>query len=177
MTYSFQSHPNPTLRLNNIRELLQSHEEDIINPVVSLRNSQNHHSPHYNQPSPRVLRMNCTIRVLLRNLTSHWITALENQLAQLRTEQELEQRARREIPEDLVALGMYNLIYPTAQEPGESALGIPESVELPFPGVECSTLVQLIGNRFRGTNIYRLLPTEKERAESQPTINIGSIEF
>ena len=52
-----------------------------------------------------------------------------------------------------------------------------ESVELLFPGVERSTLVQIIENRFKPTNIYRLLATEKERAESQRTINIGGIEF
>lgn len=44
-------------------------------------------------------------------------------------------------------------------------------------GVERSTLTQIIENRFKPTNIYRLLATEKERAESQRTINIGGIEF
>jgi len=46
-----------------------------------------------------------------------------------------------------------------------------------FPGVERSTLVQIIENRFKPTNIYQLLATEKERAESQLTINIGGVEF
>ena len=46
-----------------------------------------------------------------------------------------------------------------------------------FPGVERSILVQIIENRFKPTNIYRLLATEKERAESQRMINIGGIEF
>ena len=59
----------------------------------------------------------------------------------------------------------------------ENVSGIPESVESLFPGVERSTLVQIIENRFKPTNIYRLLATEKERAESQRTINIRGVEF
>ena len=51
------------------------------------------------------------------------------------------------------------------------------SVEVLFPGVERSTLVQIIENRFKPTNIYRLLASEKERAETQLTISIGGIEF
>jgi len=38
-------------------------------------------------------------------------------------------------------------------------------------------LVQIIKNRFKPTNIYRLLAREKERAESQRTISIGGLEF
>ena len=41
----------------------------------------------------------------------------------------------------------------------ESASSITESVELLFPGVEHSYLVQIIENRFKLTNIYRLLAT------------------
>jgi len=59
----------------------------------------------------------------------------------------------------------------------ESASGIAESVEILFPGVERATLIQIIENRFKPTNIYRLLATEKDRAESQRTINIGGVEF
>jgi len=70
--------------------------------------------------------------------------------------------------------------YPT-QTPiageGESAGGIVDSVETLFPGVERSTLVQIIENRFKPTNIYRLLASEKERGETHRTINIGGIEF
>jgi len=58
-----------------------------------------------------------------------------------------------------------------------SASAISESVEMLFPGVERSTLTQIIENRFKPTNIYRLLGTEKERAESQRIINIGGVEF
>ena len=50
-------------------------------------------------------------------------------------------------------------------------------MEVLFPGVECSTLVQIIENRFKPTNIYQLLASKKERAETQRTISIGGIEF
>lgn len=43
--------------------------------------------------------------------------------------------------------------------------------------MERSTLAQIIKNQFKPTNIYRLLATEKDRAESQRTINIGRVEF
>ena len=46
-----------------------------------------------------------------------------------------------------------------------------------FPGVERCTLVQIIENRFKPTNIYRLLASEKDRAEAQRTISIRGIEF
>ena len=52
-----------------------------------------------------------------------------------------------------------------------------ESVEVLFPGVERGTLTQIIENRFKPTNIYRLLATEKERAESQRMISIRGVEF
>ena len=112
-----------------------------------------------------------------RNLTSHRITELENQLAQLRAGQELEEVRKEGRRDELATLGTYNPLHLTFQETGESASSITESVELLFPRVERSTLVQIIENRFKPTNIYRLLATEKERAESQRTINIGGIEF
>ena len=60
---------------------------------------------------------------------------------------------------------------------GESASGVIESVESMFPGVERSTLVQIIENCFKLTNIYSFLASEKEFAETHRTINIGGIEF
>ena len=50
-------------------------------------------------------------------------------------------------------------------------------METLFPWVERSTLAQIIENWFKPTNIYRLLPSEKERAETQWKINIGGIEL
>ena len=102
-----------------------------------------------------------------RNLTSHRITELENQGAQLRAEQELEKVRRENGRDEPATLGTYNPLRSTFQETGESASSITESVEILFPQVEGSTLVQIIENRFKLTNIYRLLATIKERAESQ----------
>jgi len=50
-------------------------------------------------------------------------------------------------------------------------------METLFPGVERATLTQIVENRFKPTNIYRLLASEKELAESQRTISIGGVEF
>ena len=60
---------------------------------------------------------------------------------------------------------------------GESASATMDSVEMLFPGVERATLVQIIENRFKPTNIYRLLASEKDRAESQRVISIGGVSF
>jgi len=73
--------------------------------------------------------------------------------------------------------GTDNPILPLPMVGTESASASVESVEALFPGVERSTLAQIIENRFKPTNIYRLLATEKDRAESQRTINIGGVEF
>jgi len=52
-----------------------------------------------------------------------------------------------------------------------------ESVEMLFPGVERTTLQQIIENQFKLTNIYRLLASEKERSETHRMINIKGVEF
>jgi len=98
---------------------------------------------------------------------------LESQLAQLRGEIEGEQRSDQEPG----ALGMYNPTHPPIPQAGESASAMADSVETLFPGVERSTLIQIIENRFKPTNIYRLLASEKERAESQRTNSIGGVDF
>jgi len=59
----------------------------------------------------------------------------------------------------------------------ESASVIAESVESMFPGVERITQTQIIENGFKPRNIYRLLATERERAESPRTISMGGVEF
>lgn len=46
-----------------------------------------------------------------------------------------------------------------------------------FHGVKRSTLAQIIENCFKQSNIYRLLASEKELAETQRVINIGGVEF
>ena len=157
---------HPALNIDDIRELLQSHEEDIINRVVLQLNSNKPHAP---PPTPT----NQSIHRPSTTLTGLRITELEKELAQLRAEQETEQGIMAE-PR---ALGTYHPTHPFAAEVRESASSVTESVESLFPGVERGTLVQIIENRFKPTNIYRLLATEKERAESQRTISIGGIEF
>jgi len=72
---------------------------------------------------------------------------------------------------------MYPPLPPSIVLGSESASGMAESVEILFPGVERATLIQIIENRVKPTNIYRLLATEIDRAESQRTINIGGVEF
>ena len=98
---------------------------------------------------------------------------LETQLAELRKQNEQDTADIRE-PR---ALRMFNPYLPLFPHETENASTIAASVEVLFPGVECSTLVQIIENRFKPTNIYQLLASEKERAEKRRTISIGGIEF
>lgn len=101
------------------------------------------------------------------------ITELENQLAQLRAERDYAQAG----PPAASQLGAYNSIPLPATLAIESASAITNSVKALFPGVERSTLTQIAENQFKPTNIYRLLASEKERAESQRTISIREVEF
>ena len=98
---------------------------------------------------------------------------LESQLAQLREQEAHEQR----IPHAPGALGTYNPTQDLVATIGESISGTMESVEILFPGMERETLVQIIQNLFKPTNIYCLLATEQERRESQRVISIGGVEF
>ena len=50
-------------------------------------------------------------------------------------------------------------------------------MENSFPDVERGTLIQIIENRFKPTNIYCLRASEKEQGEFQRTISIGGGEF
>ena len=63
-------------------------------------------------------------------------------------------------------LGMYNLIPSQSQMAIESASGMAESVEALFLGLERRTLTQIIENRFKFTNINRLLASERDQAET-----------
>jgi len=103
------------------------------------------------------------------------ITELQNQLAELRVAKDLVQG---ETPgEEPTALGTYNPTYSFSRDIRQNTSGIPKLVELLFPGMERSTLVQIIENPYKLTNIYRRLATESEREESQRTLNIGGGEF
>jgi len=107
------------------------------------------------------------------NATLARITELEGQLAQLQKEREKQQTLVRE-PQ---TLGMLDPTQPPSPQERQSAPGIIESVEVLFPAVERCTLVQIIDNQFKQTNIYRLLASEMERAESQRMIRMGGVEF
>ena len=72
--------------------------------------------------------------------------------------------------------GMYAPVFSHLGE-SASASATMESVELLFPGVERVTLAQIIENRFKPGNIYRLLASEKDHAESQRVISIGGVSF
>jgi len=91
ITGSSQLDPKPTLRLNDIGGLVQSQEKEIVNWVVSQLNSQDRNDSQYNQPLAQGPRMTPATIAQSRNLTSDPITKLENLLAQVRGEQELEQ--------------------------------------------------------------------------------------
>ena len=161
-----------SISLQDMRELLRSHEEDIVNQVVRRLQPQvsspafNRQHNYYPVPEPP-RREQHTDPTLLR------IAELEAQLSQLRAEREPRARAAQASRE----LGTYSSIPLPAVTAIESASGTVESVEALFPGVERSTLTQIIENKFKPTNIYRLLATERDRAESQRTICIGGVEF
>jgi len=65
------------------------------------------------------------------------------------------------------ALGMYDPSQPLFPHLREGTSTIAASVGVLLPGVEHGTLVQIIKNRFRPTNIYHLKASKKERAETQ----------
>jgi len=103
------------------------------------------------------------------------IVELERQLEELRHEMGV--HTSQSPQRDLRVPGMSTPIQTQLPPIGESASGMADSVEILFPGVERATLVQIIENKFKPTNIYRLLASEKERAESHRVINIGGVEF
>ena len=159
-----------------MRELLGSQEQDIIacvlqqlntqtdtQPVPASSNPLSTHPAPSNQLSPQP------------NSTQTKIQELESQLAELRGQIVGGQRANRNTEPGLPST--YNPTQFPMPPAGESSSTTADSVEILFPGVERGTLVQIIENRFKPTNIYRLLASEKERAESQRTISIGGVEF
>ena len=99
---------------------------------------------------------------------------LEHHLAKLHAAQELEQAETA--VEESRGLGTYNPSNSFSRDMWDNASRIPESVELRFPGIERSTLVLIIENRIKPTNIQWLLANEQERAESQPSIDLGGVE-
>ena len=157
-----------------MRALLRSHEQEIVDRVVNQLASQHPQTPQPPLPNPPELQnLERGTRPAQRQSTHSRIAELENQLTQLREEREQEQA----LTAGARGPGMYSLNLPLIGAGCGSASAMAESVECLFPGVERGTLTQIIENRFKPTNIYRLLASEKDRAESQRTINIGGVEF
>jgi len=157
-----------------MRQLLHSHEDEIVDCVMHQLRSYN----NTGQTIPPANTQSQTLPVLAAqpresNLTPTRIADLESQLAQLRGEMEGEPPERGH-PR---AYGTYSPTQGPTALADESASGIVDFVETLFPRVEGTTLVQILENRFKLTNIYRLLASEKERAELQRMISIGGIEF
>ena len=143
-------HPFPGLvHIDALNAILNRREDQLVNRI--LAHLSTHHIP---LPLPR----------------SHSTT---NDL------QPANKRGRQgsELEGDITAMdGTYA---PPLPHHGESASAgaTMDSVEMLFPGVEHVTLMQIIENRFKPTNIYRLLASEKDRAESQRVISIGGVSF
>ena len=165
--------PESPINLETMRELLRSQQQEIVDQVLHQISSQNtaqtpssrHARVHqYDAPNPPNPEENPT---LVR------IAELEGQIAQLRGDIVREPMAHPERR----APSTYHPTPFSIELGGESASTLADAVEVLFPGVERSTLVQIIENRFKPTNIYRLLASEKDLAESQRTISIGGVEF
>ena len=162
-----------SINLSTMRELLRSHEQDIVDRVLhqltsqnppqhSIVNTEQHSGSHQRtrtQPPPA-------------NPTMVKIAELESQLAQLLSQNELERSLIEQNP-----LGMLNSTLISIRDQCESASEIIDSVETMFSGVERATVLQFMENQFKPTNIYRLLASEKDRAETHRTINIGGVEL
>ena len=165
---------NKRISLHHLRELLRSEEDEIVDSILLGLRSQNNAAsttPLYSNPA----QQHVSRQQPPPSTTLSRIAELQSQLAQLQAETGHPQVN----PPFPVARepGTYNSILPLPTSDTESASALGESVEALFPGAEQSTLTQIIETWFKPTNIYRLLATEKDRAESQRTINIGGVEF
>jgi len=165
--------PNEAISLDDMRQLLRSHEQDIVDRVVLQLRAQNGVTSSSTIPANLATTPYSQTHQVVPGPTLSRITDLETQLARLHAERQLGQTNEHLLREP----GTYDPTLPLATIVPESASSTVESVEILFPSVERSTLAQIIENKFKPTNIYRLLATEKERAEAQRTINIGGIEF
>ena len=166
--------PETSINLKTMRQLLCSHEQNIVDCVLLQLRGPNPTiannpptSPQQFRQEPQSPHTQQSRRTLGRSVE------LENQLAALRGEMESGEGRNRE-PR---ALGTYFPAEFLMGQTGVSTSGTVNSIETLFPGVELCTLTQIVENRFKPTNIYRLLASEKERAEAQRTISIGGVEF
>ena len=135
-----------------MRALFRSHEQGIVDRVVYQIASQHTRFSQPHIPNPRVSHRHEASPLPAQQHSTHSrIAELECQLAELREQNEQEQA----ITTALRGPGMYDLNAPLMGQGGGSASAMAESVECLFPGVERSTLTQIIENRFKPTNIYR----------------------
>ena len=157
-----------------MRQLLCSHEQDIVDRVLLQLCGPNPITANHPPTSPQQFAREPQIpQIQQSRRTLGGIVELGDQLAALTKEMESGEGRTRE-PR---ALGTYfPAEFPIGQT-GESAASPRNSIEVLFPGVEGSTLTQIVENRFKPTNIYPLLASETERAESQRTISKGGVEF
>lgn len=142
-----------SINLSTMRELLRAHEHEIVDRVVLQLRTQPPLQPAVTSPNSPVLHCHHSGTQPIQyfppsgtqpappNSTVTRIAELESQLAQLRAANPPDQSRF-----DQGHLGTsYPTQYPIEAE-GESARGILTSVETLFPGVERSTLVQIIEN-------------------------------
>ena len=131
----------------------QSHEQDTFNQVIQQLSAQypplQTLCPLRTQKLPHRV---ASTHLLMQSATVSKIAELECQLAQLRDEREQE----RATMEGLQAPGMYNPCPSAIPHPSGSASGIAGSVVVLCPDIKRSTLVQIIENWFRPTNIQPL---------------------
>jgi len=168
-----QATSDTSINLSKMRELLRSHEQGRVDRVLLQLTSQSLPQPGIANTEPHTISHPRTgTQPPIANLIMVRIAELESQLAQLRAQGELERTLMEQN-----SLGMLNPTHTLITDQSESASGIIESVETMFLGVERATLLQIIENRFKPTNIYCLLVREKERAETHQTSNIGGVEF
>ena len=142
--------PEP-IGLQTLHTILQQREDQLVDRILT------HLNRPQNPPSPTPGQ----------NLASR--NQPQDQPFYLRVGSELGEGPR--VPDNRDMFTPLPILY------DESASASIDSVEILFPGVERSTLTQIIENRFKPTNIYRLLVSEKDRAESQRVISIGGVSF
>jgi len=139
------------VNLSTMGELLRSHEQDIVDRVVLQLTSNNQNPQSCTPQHARQLPIPPQGTQPHQPNSSHsGIARLESQLGEFRKQREQGLADVRE-PK---ALGMYYPSEPLFPQGSESTSTITVSVEVQFPGVAWGTLVQIIENRFKATNIY-----------------------
>lgn len=97
---------------------------------------------------------------------------LESQLATLQAQEEQQHHSVEQ-----GAIGTFDPIHSILPPTDKSASGVLDLVETMFPGVERTTLVQIVENKFKLTKIDRLIASKKDGTKTHQTINIGGVDF